>query len=310
MKKIIITTIILFIVFLTSCSKYRDTTPDGRIKVVATVGMIGDVAKNIGGEKILVHTLIGAGIDPHTYKTRVSDISKMFQARVILYNGLHLEAKMGDVLKKIGKRNGKTFAVAEIIKKDKLLRLEEKLYDMHVWMDPNLWKIVTKRITEIFIKTIPAHSSYFKKNYNEYVKKLITLDKYIKNRLNSIPKSKRVLITAHDAFAYFGKAYGIKVMGIQGISTQSEASIGQIQKLADYIAKNKIPAIFVESTVPQKTVTALQEAVKSRGYNVKVGGELFADAMGTPGTKEGSYIGMIKYNVDKIVNALKSSISE
>lgn len=300
--KIIMLLIILLL--LTTCNK-EDANTEKKLNIVTTIGMIGDVAENIGGDKVKVTALMGPGIDPHLYKAKENDLSIMMNADIILYNGLHLEAKLGDVLKKIKKRNIEIVAVAESIDENSRIETGEGLYDPHVWMNPGLWKIVARRIGEIIIEKDPDNEKYYKKRMDNYLDELKLLYDYVEQKIETIPMDHRILVTAHDAFTYFGKEFGLRVLGIQGISTQSEASASDIQSLADLIYKQKIPALFVESTVPLKTIEALKEAVQSRGYKVKIGGELYSDAMGNKDTPEGTYIGMIKHNVSTIAEELK-----
>ena len=211
---------------------------------------------------------------------------------------------MGEVLQKISSTR-KTIAVAESIPKEYLLPFEESEFDPHVWFDVKLWKYATESVYKTLAEFAPQKKEIFKENYEAYLKSLNELDEFIKKRSSEIPQEKRVLVTAHDAFNYFSKAYGFEVRGLQGISTVSEAGAKDVQELADFITKRKLPAIFVESSVPEKNVKALQEAVKARGYDVSIGGELFSDAMGDEGSFEGTYIGMLTHNINTIIDALK-----
>ncbi|UTC77630.1 zinc ABC transporter solute-binding protein [Treponema sp. OMZ 799] len=299
-------TILLSLVFF-SCSKTEktsETKDSGKIKVTATIGMVADIAKVIGGDEVNVQALMGAGVDPHLYRASAGDMEKLQKADIIFYNGLHLEAKMGEVLQKISSTR-KTVAVAESIPKEHLLPFEESEFDPHVWFDVKLWKYATESVYKTLAEFTPQKKEAFKKNYEAYILKLDELDEFIKKRASEIPQEKRVIVTAHDAFNYFSKAYGFEVRGLQGISTVSEAGAKDVQELADFITKRKLPAIFVESSVPEKNVKALQQAVKSRGYHVEIGGELFSDAMGDEGSFEGTYIGMLTHNINTIIDALK-----
>ncbi|MBP3709556.1 MAG: zinc ABC transporter substrate-binding protein [Treponema sp.] len=272
--------------------------------VVATIGMIEDAVKNIGGDDVRVVALMGAGVDPHLYKATAGDIKKLNSADLILYNGLHLEAKMSDVLAKLAQERF-AVAVAEGIAKENRLPFEESEFDPHVWFDVMLWsKHAVKAVYDSLCRLVPAKKDAFTMRYNAYQNELNALDAYIRERTNSLPKSKRVLVTAHDAFNYFSRAYGFEVKGLQGVSTATEASTRDMQQLADFIAERKLPAIFIESSVPHKNVKALQAAVQARGFSVSIGGELYSDAMGDAGTPDGTYVGMLKHNIDTIVSAL------
>ncbi|MBQ9495872.1 MAG: zinc ABC transporter substrate-binding protein [Treponema sp.] len=277
---------------------------DGKPLVVTTIGMIEDAVKNIGGNDVHVVALMKAGVDPHLYKATAGDIKKLQRADLILYNGLHLEAKMSDVLAKLAQERF-VVAVAEDIAKENRLPFEESEFDPHVWFDVMLWSNhVVKAVYDSLCRLVPANKDAFTMRYNTYQNELMALDRYIRERTNSLPKSKRVLVTAHDAFNYFSRAYGFEVRGLQGVSTATEASTRDMQQLADFIAERKLPAIFIESSVPHKNVKALQAAVQARGFSVSIGGELYSDAMGDAGTLDGTYIGMLKHNIDTIVSAL------
>lgn len=296
--------LLIFILFI-SCKPIQKHH-NSKLHILATTGMISDLIKNIGKDRVEVTALMGPGIDPHLYKARISDMAKMFSADIIFYNGLHLEAKLTEVLKKMSRKKHKTItvAVAESIDKSLLRKLDDGQYDMHVWMDISLWMRAAQRILEVLSQNDSHNSDYYKTNGEKYFKEMQQTHDYIKKQILSIPANKRVLITAHDAFNYYSAAYGIEVRAIQGVSTDAEASAGDIRNLADFIAQRKIPAIFVESTVPLKTITALQEAVKSRGFAVTTGAELYADALGDTHSPAGNYLGMMRYNTYTIVNAL------
>ena len=275
------------------------------IRVVTTVGMINDIVQNVGGERVEATGLMGPGVDPHLYKASEGDVSRMAEADVIFYNGLHLEAKMGEVLEKMEGRV-KTMAVTEGIDESELLSPPEfeGSFDPHVWFDVTLWMKAVKQVSETLVEMDPDHADIYQSNAESYLAELNELHGYVKAQAESVPKERRVLITAHDAFNYFGRAYDFEVRGLQGISTASEAGTADVQELAEFIAEHKIPAIFVESSVPPRTIEAVQAAVRSRGFEVEIGGELFSDAMGDPGTSEGTYIGMVHHNIDTIVDSL------
>lgn len=292
--------------FLIGCTKTDKNAEDseGKLSVVTTTGMIADAAKNIGGDFVAVTALMGAGVDPHLYKASAKDVDRLGKAAVIFYGGLHLEGKMTDVLEKFGERKP-TLAVAEAIPSEKLVGWNgQGTFDPHVWFDVKLWMYAVDAVRDSLIALLPDHAEVLQANYEVYAAQLAELDFYIRGRIDILPVERRVLITAHDAFEYFGRAYGFEVRGLQSISTVSEAGTRDVQDLAEFIVKAKIPAIFVESSVPKKNVEALQAAVHSRFWDVQIGGELFSDAMGDTGTFEGTYIGMLTHNIDTIVSAL------
>lgn len=277
-----------------------------KLKVTATIGMIADVAREIGGERVEVTGLMKAGVDPHLYKASQGDIKRLEQADLILYNGLHLEGKMAEVLEKLGKKKA-VVAVSKDVDPSKLRASEDGSteYDPHIWFDVRHWMSVAGTIAGELAKADPEHAAEYKQRTDVYLKKLEELHGYAKQQIASIPESGRVLVTAHDAFQYFGAAYGIEVKGLQGISTASEAGAKDVSTLRDFLVERRIKAVFVESSVPKKTIEAVISGAKQKGHTVVVGGELFSDAMGEEGTAEGTYIGMVRHNVDTIVKALK-----
>ncbi|MGB6222410.1 metal ABC transporter solute-binding protein, Zn/Mn family [Haloferula sp.] len=292
---------------LTNCSKEpANSAADARYKTVATVGMIADVVRQIAGDKTEVEGLIGEGVDPHLYKPTGSDVKKLQAADIVFYNGLMLEGKMGDVLVRVASSGKPVHAVTERIleSKDFVMSTEENHYDPHVWMDVAGWIKASSVIGDSLAKYDPANANYYKDRTSQYIDQLNKLDEYARVSIASIPEGKRVLVTAHDAFSYLGRAYGIEVRGIQGLSTESEAGLKDINQLVDFLVENKIPAVFVESSVSQKNIKALIEGARANGHEVKIGGELFSDAMGPTGSYEGTYIGMIDHNVTTITRAL------
>lgn len=279
-----------------------------KINIVTTTGMIADAVSNVGGERVVVIALMGPGVDPHLYKASAGDVQKMADADVIFYNGLHLEGAMNEVFEKMSGRV-KSYAVAEGLDESKLIAPEGSrgAHDPHIWFDVSNWIQVTEYIKNKLIELDPQHAEIYRANAEKYLRQLQELHTYAEEKAMTLPENQRILITAHDAFNYFGQAYGFTVRGLQGISTATEAGTADVQQLAQYIADNKIPAIFIESSVPKRNIEAVQAAVKARGFIVKIGGELFSDAMGTKGTPEGKYIGMVKHNVDTIVDALSGN---
>lgn len=277
------------------------------IKIVATTGMIADIAQVVGGERVSVKGLMGPGVDPHLYKASAGDVSLLSHADLIFYNGLHLEGKMSEVFEQMKKRGIETVAVTDGIDRGVLLTPPEfeGNYDPHVWFDVTMWMSAVETVRNSLAAADPDSADYYNANTEAYLKELSELNDYVKARAGEVPADRRVLITAHDAFNYFGRAYGFEVRGLQGISTDSEAGTRDVQNLASFIVERKIPAVFVESSVPPKYIEAVQAAVEAKGFDVKIGGELFSDAMGNPGTPEGNYKGMVRHNIDTIVNALK-----
>jgi manganese/zinc/iron transport system substrate-binding protein len=272
--------------------------------VVCTTGMVADIVKNVGGDHVQVTTLMGEGIDPHLYKASPGDVSKLNAARVIFFSGLHLEGKMGDIFVRTARKKP-TYAVTEKIPEDRLIELTDGHYDPHVWFDVSLWSLAADTVRDALVEVDPEHAADYTKRANEYQAALAALDETCRQSLQEIPKDRRVLVTAHDAFHYFGRAYDIEVRAVQGVSTETEAGVLEINELVDFITKRKIKAVFVESTISERNIRALIEGCAARGHEVKIGGELFSDAMGKDGTPEGTYAGMVRHNVDTIKRALE-----
>ena len=282
-----------------------DASTDDKLRVVTTIGMITDITKNVGGKRVAVTGMMGPGVDPHLYKPTPKDVQLLRSAHIIFYNGLHLESKMGDILAKMP---GDTVAVAVTDDVDRSLLLTppeyEGLYDPHLWFDVKLWMKAVGKVRDTLSESDADNTLLYWSNTERYLAKLTELDAYVKSQVARVPSQQRVLVTAHDAFNYFGKAYGFEVRGLQGISTATEAGIADVQDLTTFIAERRIPAIFVESSVSSRSLEAVKAAVKSKGFDVQIGGELFSDAMGSEGTPEGTYIGMVRHNIDTIVQAL------
>ncbi|MBC2600471.1 metal ABC transporter solute-binding protein, Zn/Mn family [Puniceicoccus vermicola] len=275
-------------------------------KAVTTVGMITDVVKNIAGDKAQVEGIIGEGIDPHLYKPTRKDVVAMSRADIVFYSGLMLEGKMADVLIRVARKGKPVYAVTEEIleSEDYVMTDEADHYDPHVWMDVDGWIMATHVIAESLEEYDPENADFYAANAEAYIEKLEELDAYATEVIGSIPENQRYLVTAHDAFNYMGRAYGIEVKGIQGISTESEAGVRDIENLVDFLVDNQIPAVFVETSVSDKNVRALVEGAKARGHDLQIGGSLFSDAMGPEGSYEGTYIGMIDHNATTISRAL------
>lgn len=305
MKSISTLYALVILLILTNCTQRKDSS-NSTIKVVATTGMIYDAILNIAGDSIQTEVLMGPGVDPHLYKATQGDIRKLNQADIIFYNGLHLEGKMGEIFEKL-QQIKRVVPVAEILPDSLIIRSEEfkNAVDPHIWFDVNRWKYVIKEINTQLNKAIPDMASYFNENTNAYLEKLDSLDSSVRNMIAQIPESQRLLITSHDAFGYFGDAYNIEVKGLQGISTVSEYGLKDLAIMSDLIIDRKIKSVFVETSISERAIKSLVEGVNERGYELKIGGSLYSDAMGDFGTPEGTYIGMVDTNTRTIVNALK-----
>jgi len=296
---------------LASCGSEEEST-DGRYKVAATVGMIADIVREVAGEHAQVAGVIGEGVDPHLYKPSSTDVKQLQAADVIFYNGLKLEGKMGDVLEKIAKSGKPVTPVTEEILQDPTYLIEDgsSHHDPHVWMDVQGWIRAVNVVEKALSEYDPEHATEYTENAAAYRLQLESLDAYAKEVIATIPENLRVLVTAHDAFNYMARAYGLEVRGIQGMSTESEAGVRDIEDLVNFLVKTKIPAVFVETSVSDKNVRALVEGAKAKGHAVTIGGTLYSDAMGPADTYKGTYIGMIDHNVTTIARALGGSPPE
>lgn len=274
-------------------------------RVTCTVGMITDVVRRIAGDRAIVEGIIGEGVDPHLYQATRGDVARLLESDVVFYNGLLLEGKMSDALIKVGQKKP-VFAVTELIDAAMLLEPPEFAghFDPHVWMDVSLWKRASEMAAKSLGEFDPGHAAAYQANYENLAADLDRLHDYARKCIASIPRDRRVLVTAHDAFNYFGRAYGVEVVGIQGISTESEAGIADINHIIEMLVSRRVGAVFVETSVSDKNVHALVEGAAARGHKVVIGGSLFSDAMGRPGTYEGTYVGMIDHNVTTITRAL------
>ena len=275
------------------------------IEIVTTTVMVRHRGENVGGARVRVKGLMGPGIDPHVYKASEGDVIDLAEADAVFYNGLHLEAKVADVFERMGGRV-RTVAVTDGIPRRKLLAPPAFAgnYDPHVWFDVTLWIRAVETVRKALSELDPAHAELYRANARRYERGLARLDAYVRRQAARVPRERRVIITAHDAFNYFGRRYGFEVRGLQGISTATEAGTADVRALAEFIVERRIPAIFVESSVSPRAIEAVREAVESRGFSVRTGEQLFSDAMGGPGTPEGSYVGMVRHNVDAIVAGL------
>jgi manganese/zinc/iron transport system substrate-binding protein len=298
-----------FALLLTGCGELSapPAQDDGKLKVTATTSMVADLARQVGGDRVRVDALMGPGVDPHLYKASASDVTRLQGADVILYNGLFLEGKMEELFARMAKGGKRVHAVTGSLPNDKLLHPSDAggHPDPHVWFDVPLWAQCIEVVVKALSTARPADSAYFEQRGAEARKRLQELHEWTLQRIAELPSEQRILITSHDAFSYFGRAYGFQVVGLQGISTVTESSLADMAKMVEYIRKNKVKAIFIESSVPPNTIRRISEDAA-----VKVGGELFSDAMGMPGQMEdgfdvGTYEGMIRHNINTIVNALK-----
>jgi manganese/zinc/iron transport system substrate-binding protein len=264
---------------------------------------------NIGGEHVDVRTLMGAGVDPHLYKATPGDIRLLKGAKIIFYNGLHLEGRLADVLEKLAQRKP-TFAVIDEIHRDHPDRLRQAPefptnFDPHIWFDVGLWADCADYAARRLIEVDPDHAADYRRNADDYIARLKQLDAETRRRLAEIPQQQRVLVTAHDAFGYYGRAYDVEVHGLQGISTADEADLGAINDLVRLLADRNVKAVFIETSVPSKNIRSLIQGCEAAGHTLALGGELYSDAMGPAGTPEGTYIGMIEYNTNQIARALR-----
>ncbi|WP_110931458.1 metal ABC transporter solute-binding protein, Zn/Mn family [Paenibacillus bouchesdurhonensis] len=305
---------VLALIIVAACSKVdgdmlHATRAEGQevIQVVTTTGMIADLVQEIGGTEVNAVALMRPGVDPHLFKASQGDIQKLDQANMIFYGGLHLEGKMTEILEKL-ERHKYTVPVSKDIDQA-LLRsgadINGTQFDPHIWFDVKHWISAAGTVRDTLAAYDPNHADLYEQNAAAYIEQLNALDVEIKERINEIPESGRVLVTAHDAFGYFGDAYGMEVMGLQGISTAAEYGSKDVSKLRDYLVENKIKAVFVESSVPPKAMEAVIAGAKEKGHTVKIGGELYSDSMGEPGSGADTYITMVRHNINTIVEALK-----
>ena len=291
---------LIFVVTIIATNAYA-----APIKAVVTVGMVADIVKTVGGDDVEVTTLMGSGVDPHSYRQTRNDVSLLARADIIFANGLHLEAQLDELLHKLSKRKHVVF-VSDELPTDDLIEAEgfSGRYDPHVWMDPSLWQKTVEIVRDALIKASPDHSDEFKKRADVLGSNIGTFAGSVSAMMKTVPDEKRVLITAHDAFSYFGHAFNVEVIGIQGLSTDSEAGLNRIENMVKTLVDRKIEAVFVESSVSEQNIKALIEGAAAQGHKVAIGGTLFSDAMGVDGTFEGTYLGMIDHNATTITRAL------
>ena len=301
------------LLFTIGCTRTADSGgaadfSDRKMKVVVTTNVIGDLVRQVAGDAVDLTTLMGPGVDPHLYRASEGDVQTMAEADLVLYNGLHLEGKMTDVFAQMNERSVPTSSLADAAVPDSLLIPSSEYassYDPHVWFDVELWMRVTQHVGEVLAARDTAHADLYRQNADAYAQRLDSLDRYVTTQAERVPPDRRVLITSHDAFRYLGQAYDIDVRGLQGISTATEAGTQDVQNLADFVTKRKIPALFVESSVSPRGIEAVQKAVQARGFEVQVGGTLYGDALGDRDTPTGTYIGALRHNIDTIVEGLR-----
>jgi manganese/zinc/iron transport system substrate-binding protein len=277
---------------------------DYPIRIVATTGMVADLVEHVGGRHVAVTALMGEGVDPHLYKASSGDVARLNQADMVAYSGLHLEGRMGEVLARLARRKP-AFAVTNKLPRERLLKVGPNQFDPHVWFDVGLWAECLSQVETELAGFDPSHEADYRTQAAAHRQELIALDAWCRDQIAGIPAERRVLVTAHDAFHYFGRAYDIEVKAIQGISTQAEAGVNQINGLVEFISQRQIKAVFVETSVSERNIRALVEGCEDRGHHVDIGGQLFSDAMGKPGTPPGTYGGMVRHNVDTIRRALE-----
>lgn len=284
---------------------YKEKKDHNNLNVVCSTSIIGDMVKQISGDNVTIHTLMGPGVDPHLYKPLENDIMSIAQADIIFYNGLHLEAQMEHIFQHLQKYKA-TVPITKNIPQEKLIASFEydNHYDPHIWFHLPLWMNTITTITETLSNEDPDHIEEYKENAAKYLKKCKNLFHKTSKLLGEIPKEKRILITGHDAFQYFAQAYDFEVVGLQGISTESQVGSQDIQQLIDFIVTRRIPALFIETSTPIRNIKTIQEGVAQKDFSVEIGGELYSDALGSEGTPENNYLGMIESNINTIYNAL------
>ena len=293
---------ILFLIVLGGCKWSPQKIGNPKL-IVCTTTIIGDAVKKLVKQRYTVKTLMGAGIDPHMYEAKPSDVRALGDARVIIYNGLHLEGKMTDLFERMTDEK-EIIAFSNGMENNRLIKVNSHTFDPHVWFDPLLWLEGVKECANQLIKVFPKDKEFILSNYKNLENDYQRLSEDLKYQIHSIPKSQRVLITSHDAFHYFGKAFDVEVLAIQGVSTVSEPGLKNVSNLVNLIVKRKVKAIFIESSVSSKSITAVIEGCKSKGQIVKIGGTLYSDALGDKKSGANTYIGMMRKNVKTLTRAL------
>ncbi|GAB3533194.1 manganese ABC transporter substrate-binding protein/adhesin MntA [Pontibacter brevis] len=309
MKPTILFLLLFISMFVAACMQTDSKAPvpaGKRMSVVTTTSILKDAVQHITGDAADVTAIMGSGVDPHLYKATQGDLQKLTDADVIIYNGLHLEGKMGEVMEKLSRY--KTIVAATAGIPEASLRKSPQFqssHDPHVWFDVALWQQVVQHLSQELQRKDPGNASVYQRNTQSYLQELEELDMWVKQQIQSIPEQQRILITAHDAFGYFADAYNIRVRGLQGISTVSEFGLQDVSSLVNFIVDNKVKAVYVESSVSPKAIEAVVVGSEQKGHQLKIGGTLYSDALGEEGTPEGTYTGMVRYNVNTIVSSLK-----
>ena len=301
----IVNVILVLFLLLASWNNLEAATP---IRVIATTTIVADLVEQVGGDLVVVESLMADGVDPHSYRATPRDIDRLVRADLIVANGLHLEGKLAELLERIGRKRP-FLAVGNAVPKDELLSIGNDLFDPHIWFDAKLWSYCPSAVADALSQLDSKAALDYRQRAEKYSKDLLELDKNVKGKFKEIPPQRRVLITAHDAFRYFGRAYGLEVIGVQGTSTESEAGLADMNKLVELVVQRKIPAVFVETSVSDRNVTALIEGAAARGHSVRLGGRLYSDALGPAGGGGDTLERALLSNVDTIIEALRATIA-
>lgn len=305
LKNFIIVICSLALVSCDSESKKTQASAKDELVICTTTTIVRDAVERIAGDKAKVVSIMGPGVDPHSYKASQGDLRKLREADLVFYNGLHLEGKMADILEKLSQSKA-VFALGDSLDKSKLLYYNEgKDPDPHVWFDPMRWADCLGMVKRGLAEIDPDNSNNYHDALLRYRKELKLIDQWAQDEINTIPEDRRFLVTSHDAFQYFSDSYGIEVKALQGVSTSAEFGLRDVVGLVNFVCDNKIPALFTESSIPARFIESVQEGCKNKGVPVKIGGKLYSDALGTPGTYQGTYLGVFHHNVEQIVNALR-----
>jgi manganese/zinc/iron transport system substrate-binding protein len=301
----IVNVILVLSLLLASWNNLEAASP---IRVIATTTIVADLVEQVGGDLVVVESLMADGVDPHSYRATPRDIDRLVRADLIVANGLHLEGKLAELLERIGRKRP-FLAVGNAVPKDELLSIGNDLFDPHIWFDAKLWSYCPSAVADALSQLDSKAALDYRQRAEKYSKDLLELDKNVKGKFKEIPPQRRVLITAHDAFRYFGRAYGLEVIGVQGTSTESEAGLADMNKLVELVVQRKIPAVFVETSVSDRNVTALIEGAAARGHSVRLGGRLYSDALGPAGGGGDTLERALLSNVDTIIEALRATIA-
>ena len=299
----IVNVVLVLSLLLASWNTLEAASP---IRVIATTTVVADLVRQVGGDLVVVESLMADGVDPHSYRATPRDIDRLVRADLIVSNGLHLEGKLAELLERIGRKRP-FVAVGNAVPKNELLSIGNDLFDPHIWFDAKLWSYCPSAVAAALSQLDSRAASEYRQRAEKYSKDLLELDKNVKRKFKEIPPQRRVLITAHDAFRYFGRAYGLEVIGIQGTSTESEAGLADMNQLVELVVQRKIPAVFVETSVSDRNVTALIEGAAARGNSVRLGGRLYSDALGPAGGGGDTLERALLANVDTIIEALRAT---